>query len=89
MKSQAGGAYRAGTYKENIMLIVIYKISKLYVQSKEIGVRWDDPDLNIDWPKKSPIISEKDKNNSYIKKSFPSFLHNSHIIFTLFFTSFL
>jgi len=53
------------TLSENVN--IIYKISKLYGQSKEIGVRWDDPDLNIDWPEKAPIISEKDKNNSYLK----------------------
>ena len=46
---------------------VIYKISKLYGESKEIGILWNDPDLNIEWPNKNPIISKKDKKNFLVK----------------------
>ena len=46
---------------------VIYKISKLYGQSKDIGIRWNDSDLNIDWPSKDPILSKKDEENLLVK----------------------
>ena len=46
---------------------VIYKISKLYGQSKEIGIKWNDPDLNIEWPNKNPIVNEKDNKNLLLK----------------------
>lgn len=42
--------------------IVHYKCTDYYHKGDEIGVRWDDPDLNIGWPVKRPIISDKDKN---------------------------
>ena len=43
--------------------VVLYKMSSLYVPGSEIGIRWDDPELNIDWPVKvaDAIMSDKDK----------------------------
>jgi len=41
---------------------VLYKCTDFYSKGDEIGVRWDDPDLNIPWPVKRPIISVKDEN---------------------------
>jgi len=42
--------------------VVLYKISGFYAQASEIGVIWDDPDLNIAWPigKGGAILSAKD-----------------------------
>lgn len=37
-----------------------YKCTELYVPDDEGGVRWDDPDLKIDWPIKAPLLSAKD-----------------------------
>ena len=39
----------------------LYKCSEFYLPEDESGVSWNDPTLNIDWPIKNPIVSEKDK----------------------------
>lgn len=38
----------------------IYRCTDYYQPGDEIGVRWDDPDLNIQWPDISPLLSDKD-----------------------------
>jgi len=50
---------------------MVYKVSHYYTPSFEYQIRWDDPDLNINWPKEiKPILSEKDFN----AKSFKEFI---------------
>lgn len=39
----------------------IYKCSDFYDPSDEMGVLWNDPDLNIKWPLNNPLLSNKDK----------------------------
>jgi dTDP-4-dehydrorhamnose 3,5-epimerase len=39
---------------------VIYKASGVYSPQAEAGIIWNDKDLNIEWPIKSPIVSKKD-----------------------------
>jgi dTDP-4-dehydrorhamnose 3,5-epimerase len=45
-----------------------YKNDNLYCFESESGVKWDDEEINIDWPIKDPIISEKDKGLPSLKK---------------------
>jgi dTDP-4-dehydrorhamnose 3,5-epimerase len=42
---------------------VIYSCTKYRNAKSEIGIKYNDKDLNINWPIKKPIISTKDKNN--------------------------
>ena len=39
-----------------------YKCTDFYDKSDQKVLRWDDPDLNIDWPIKDAILSDRDKN---------------------------
>ena len=39
---------------------VEYKCTDLYDPGGELGVRWDDPEIGIDWPVAQPILSAKD-----------------------------
>ena len=49
-----------GLENENI---VVYGCTKYRNKNSETGVIWNDETLNIKWPIKKPIISNKDKNN--------------------------
>ena len=40
---------------------VSYHISEFYAPSSARGIRWDDPQLHIEWPEPIAIVSEKDK----------------------------
>jgi len=39
-----------------------YKCTENYHPNDEHGILWDDQDLNINWPIKTPVLSRKDKN---------------------------
>lgn len=38
-----------------------YKCTDFYDPSAEAGLIWNDPDVNINWPIHSPLLSEKDQ----------------------------
>ena len=40
--------------------IFFYKCSKVYNRESEAGIRWDDPELKIDWRIENPTVSVKD-----------------------------
>ena len=58
-----------GLKKENI---VCYHCTNYRSKNHELGIIWNDKDVNIKWPSKRPILSSKDKKNislkDYIKK---------------------
>ena len=37
-----------------------YKCTSFYSPKDEMSIRWDDPDLAIQWPLKNPSVSERD-----------------------------
>lgn len=41
---------------------VQYKCTGIYNAAAESAIRWDDPQIGIDWPLRDVIISEKDRN---------------------------
>jgi dTDP-4-dehydrorhamnose 3,5-epimerase len=45
----------------------IYKCTDYYDPSSEITIKWDDPDLAIDWPIENPILSTKDQKGILLK----------------------
>lgn len=49
----------------------IYLVDSYYDGSDTKAVAFDDPDLNIEWPIKNPIISERDRNNPRLRDLFP------------------
>ncbi len=47
---------------------IYYKCNDYYNKELERGVRWDDPELKIDWKVDNPILSEKDKEQPLLKE---------------------
>ena len=47
---------------------VLYKVDNYYSPKHELGILWNDEDLNIAWPVKEPLLSEKDKKNITFKE---------------------
>jgi dTDP-4-dehydrorhamnose 3,5-epimerase len=47
---------------------VQYKQTGFYVPETEGGIRWNDPDVAIDWPLKNPILSKRDRNLMSLKQ---------------------
>jgi dTDP-4-dehydrorhamnose 3,5-epimerase len=40
---------------------VAYKLSSYYDPETEAGIRWDDPDIGVEWPIQHPQLSDRDK----------------------------
>ena len=46
---------------------VVYGCTNYRQKQSETGVKWNDPDLKINWGTKKPLLSKKDKNNIFFK----------------------
>jgi dTDP-4-dehydrorhamnose 3,5-epimerase len=55
----AGFAHGFLSMEDNTL--VNYKCTSMYDTESEGSLRWNDPDLNIDWGIENPIVSEKDE----------------------------
>jgi len=40
---------------------VVYKVSSLYDASTEADLRWNDPDIGVNWPVAEPLLSARDQ----------------------------
>ncbi|MBX7205185.1 MAG: dTDP-4-dehydrorhamnose 3,5-epimerase [Bacteroidia bacterium] len=47
--------------------IFVYKCTNLYHKESEGGIKWNDPDLNINWGVSDPIVSDKDRELGLLK----------------------
>jgi len=47
---------------------VEYKCTSLYDPAGDLSVRWDDPELAIPWPVRSPLLSEKDRRAPLLRE---------------------
>ena len=62
-----GFAHGFCTLRKNT--IVMYKVSNEYSSELERSIVWNDPEINISWPIKNPILSEKDSQSSTLKNA--------------------
>ena len=50
--------------------VFCYKVDNVYAPQADAGIRWDDPDINIQWPERAIAnakFSEKDMRHPYLK----------------------
>jgi len=47
--------------------ILHYKSTRYYRPESQRGIRWNDPDLAIDWPCDAPVMSERDRAYRFLK----------------------
>jgi dTDP-4-dehydrorhamnose 3,5-epimerase len=45
-----------------------YKCSEFYSKEHERAIRFDDPDLRINWGIENPLVSDKDRNAKFFKE---------------------
>ncbi len=61
-----GFAHGFCTLTENC--IVAYKVDEYYTPPAQAGLRWDDPDIGVEWPVDGlPLLSDKDQALPYFK----------------------
>lgn len=55
--------------------VFCYKVTSPYSKEHERGIRYDDPELNIDWKVSKPIVSGKDKILPSLREYMPYSRH--------------
>jgi dTDP-4-dehydrorhamnose 3,5-epimerase len=45
----------------------LYKCDALYDPGSEMSIRWNDPDINIDWGVERPLLSDKDAAAPFLR----------------------
>lgn len=51
----------------------LYKTDNYYAPEADGGIRWNDPDIGVDWGIDHPVLSEKDTKNPFLKDIEPVF----------------
>ena len=49
--------------------VFTYKVDNIYAPQADAGIRWNDPDLNIEWPldESQLLLSDKDRIQPFLK----------------------
>lgn len=45
----------------------LYKADNYYAPEADAGIRWNDSDIGVEWGLETPILSEKDRKNPFLK----------------------
>ena len=66
---EAHGVLARGQYRESPPRIE-YRLTDFYAPDHERTIRWDDPDLAIDWPLTAgtaPLVADKDAAGAFLR----------------------
>lgn len=47
----------------------LYKADNYYAPAADAGIRWNDQEIGVEWGIENPILSDKDKNNPFLKNA--------------------
>lgn len=61
-----GFAHGFVTLEDNTLFS--YMVDNFYSKEHDSGIKWNDPELNIDWEIENPILSEKDEELSILSE---------------------
>ncbi|MEK9726714.1 MAG: dTDP-4-dehydrorhamnose 3,5-epimerase [Candidatus Margulisiibacteriota bacterium] len=61
---------------------VEYACGEIYSPTFERGMKWNDPEIDIEWPSDQPILSEKDDNAPSLKDILSELVWTDDINFT-------
>ncbi|WP_174614787.1 dTDP-4-dehydrorhamnose 3,5-epimerase [Virgibacillus ihumii] len=62
-----GFAHGFCTLTENVE--VLYKVDEFYAPEHDKGIRWNDPEIGINWPLADPVLSEKDRQQPFLSEA--------------------
>ena len=51
----------------------LYKADNYYAPKADGGIRWNDPEIGIEWRVENPILSEKDEKTPFLREIEPIF----------------
>ena len=68
-----GFAHGFLTRKDNTEFL--YKVDNAYSPENDRSIRFDDPQIGVDWGIKTPILSDKDRNAPLLNDSDCSFIY--------------
>jgi len=54
---------------------IVYKCTNEYSVEHDRGIIWNDPTINIDWPIKNPILSERDNGWPHLSEAESDFIY--------------
>jgi dTDP-4-dehydrorhamnose 3,5-epimerase len=46
-----------------------YKCTEFYSPQDELAIRWDDPEIGVEWPVKAPLISDRDAKGLRLREA--------------------
>ncbi len=46
----------------------LYKADNYYAPEADGGIRWNDPEIGVEWGVENPILSTKDRANKYLRE---------------------
>ncbi|MDL2237028.1 dTDP-4-dehydrorhamnose 3,5-epimerase [Christensenellaceae bacterium OttesenSCG-928-K19] len=67
----AGFAHGFVTLTEDVE--IQYKVDNVYSPEHDRSIRYDDPEISIDWNIENPVLSDKDRNAPLLKDSDANF----------------
>jgi dTDP-4-dehydrorhamnose 3,5-epimerase len=49
--------------------VIAYRVSAKYDPKDEGGLRWNDPDVGIEWPVNNPAVSDRDQKHPFLREA--------------------